>query len=42
LSVILERDGDYPHFGALLNQLDSARVALRRGRDIASRTSEAA
>jgi len=42
LSVILERDGDYPHFGALLNQLDTARLALQQGRDIAAQTSEAA
>jgi uncharacterized protein len=32
LTVILERDGRYPPIEALLNQLDRARDALRRGR----------
>jgi uncharacterized protein (UPF0276 family) len=32
LTVILERDGRYPPMGLLLNQLDLARTALRRGR----------
>jgi uncharacterized protein (UPF0276 family) len=32
LTVILERDGEYPEFAALLEQLDRARQALARGR----------
>lgn len=32
LTVILERDGDYPPIGELLDELDLARAALRRGR----------
>jgi uncharacterized protein (UPF0276 family) len=40
LTVILERDGRYPPIEILLNQLDRARDALRRGR--AKRLSEAA
>jgi uncharacterized protein (UPF0276 family) len=32
LTVLLERDGEYPQFGALLAQLDRARAALARGR----------
>jgi uncharacterized protein len=32
LTVILERDGRYPPIDVLLNQLDRARQALRRGR----------
>jgi uncharacterized protein (UPF0276 family) len=40
LTVILERDGRYPPTQVLLNQLDRARDALRRGR--AKRLSEAA
>lgn len=32
LTVILERDGGYPEFGALLAQLDRAREALAKGR----------
>jgi len=40
LTVILERDGRYPPIEVLLNQLDRARDALRRGR--AKRLSEAA
>ena len=32
LDVIIERDGAYPDFACLLTQLDSARVALQRGR----------
>jgi uncharacterized protein len=33
LTVILERDGQYPPIKALLDQLDRAREALRRGRE---------
>jgi uncharacterized protein (UPF0276 family) len=40
LTVILERDGRYPSIEVLLNQLDRARDALRRGRT--KRLSEAA
>src|SRR6266498_2154071 len=40
LTMILERDGRYPPIEVLLNQLDWARDALRRGR--ANRLSEAA
>ena len=32
LTVILERDGDFPSIGCLLDQLDRARRALARGR----------
>jgi hypothetical protein len=32
LDVIIERDGSYPPFEALLAQLDAARGALARGR----------
>jgi uncharacterized protein (UPF0276 family) len=32
LTVILERDGNYPSIDCLLEQLDSARLALREGR----------
>jgi len=32
LSVILERDGDYPPMAALLDEMDRARAALARGR----------
>ncbi len=32
LTVILERDGDFPTIECLLDQLDQARAALRRGR----------
>jgi uncharacterized protein (UPF0276 family) len=32
LTVILERDGDYPDFSSLLDQLSHARIALARGR----------
>ena len=32
LDVIIERDGEYPDFACLVTQLDSARDALRRGR----------
>lgn len=45
LTVILERDGDYPSVEVLLHQLDRARLALARGRargTIASRREEAA
>jgi predicted nucleotidyltransferase len=31
LTVILERDGDFPSIGCLLDQLDRARLALARG-----------
>lgn len=37
LTVILERDGHYPQFGAILAQLDAARTALSRGRQLAKR-----
>lgn len=40
LTVILERDGEYPEFEALLSQLRKARAALARGR--AARLAEAA
>lgn len=40
LTVILERDGEYPAFGVLLAQLDQARQALARGR--AARLTQAA
>lgn len=36
LTVILERDGDYPSTEDLLNQLDRARAALQEGRDMRS------
>lgn len=32
LTVIVERDGDYPQFGRLLAQIEDARAALARGR----------
>jgi uncharacterized protein (UPF0276 family) len=32
LTVVLERDGDFPSIGCLLDQLDRARQALARGR----------
>jgi uncharacterized protein (UPF0276 family) len=32
LTVILERDGNYPGIDCLLNQLDAARQALAKGR----------
>jgi len=32
LTVIIERDGEYPAFGILLDQIDRARAALARGR----------
>lgn len=32
LDVVLERDGNYPDFASLLEQLDAARAALRLGR----------
>jgi uncharacterized protein (UPF0276 family) len=35
LTVILERDGDYPRIGELLTDLDRARQALRSGREVA-------
>jgi uncharacterized protein (UPF0276 family) len=37
LTVILERDGHYPQFDAILTQLDAARTALARGRQLARR-----
>ena len=45
LTVILERDGDFPSIECLLNQVDRAREALARGRarrTVASRTEVAA
>jgi len=42
LTVLLERDGNYPKFDFLLAQLDAAREALRQGRSAASRSLEAA
>ena len=36
LTVILERDGDYPRFERLLAELDRARDAVRRGRTAAT------
>ena len=33
LTVIVERDGNYPSFGHVLGQLELARAALRAGRD---------
>ena len=45
LTVILERDGDYPSIEVLLNQLDLARMSLARGRarrTVASQREEAA
>lgn len=35
LTVIIERDGNFPIFGELLEQLDLARTALKKGRLIA-------
>lgn len=32
LKVIIERDGEYPEFATLLDQVEQARAALRRGR----------
>lgn len=32
LTVVIERDGEYPAFGILLDQIDRARAALARGR----------
>lgn len=37
LTVILERDGHYPQFDAILAQLDAARAALACGRQLARR-----
>lgn len=42
LTVILERDGDFPSIECLLNQLDRAREALARGRARALRREVAA
>jgi uncharacterized protein (UPF0276 family) len=42
LDVIIERDGDYPDFVSLLEQLDAARSALQRGRDLGTGMREAA
>ena len=36
LDVVIERDGRYPPFGALLRQLDAARTALEAGRQAAA------
>ena len=36
LTVILERDGDYPRFADLLAEIDRARDAVRRGRGAAA------
>jgi uncharacterized protein (UPF0276 family) len=36
LTVILERDGEFPAFGSLLDQISRARAALTRGRRSAS------
>ena len=33
LTVMLERDGDYPPMSALLDEMDQARAALARGRE---------
>ncbi len=40
LTVILERDGDFPSFDCLLYQLEQARKALERGRERLSNESE--
>jgi len=37
LDVVIERDGEYPEFDSLLQQLDRARAALARGRNAACR-----
>ncbi len=42
LTVILERDGNYPAFDSLLDQLNAARDALQRGRAMARLLSDAA
>ena len=42
LTVILERDGNYPAFDSLLNQISAARDALRLGRSTAHLLSDAA
>ena len=36
LTVVIERDGEFPAFAALLRQLDAARAALARGRRMAA------
>jgi uncharacterized protein len=38
LTVVLERDGNYPAFGVILAQLQQARAALRAGRSLAYET----
>jgi uncharacterized protein (UPF0276 family) len=40
LTVILERDGDFPSIGCLIHQLDRARASLARGRAKALDASE--
>jgi uncharacterized protein (UPF0276 family) len=42
LTVLLERDGSYPEMPLLLDELDRARAALRRGRARAARVMERA
>lgn len=36
LTVLIERDGNYPEFSVLLDQMDRARAALERGRALAA------
>lgn len=42
LDVIIERDGNYPDFASLLEQIGRARAALARGRDAARQVKVAA
>lgn len=42
LTVLLERDGEYPHFDSLLAQMDQARHALARGRASRAHAAEVA
>ncbi len=42
LTVVLERDGNYPDFGSLLAQLNAAREALRLGRALHADAEQAA
>ncbi len=42
LTVIIERDGSYPDFDILLTQLNDARTALQRGRQLAQPCRECA
>jgi uncharacterized protein (UPF0276 family) len=42
LTVILERDGNFPDFSAILRQLARARAALERGRQLQSASPAAA